>query len=143
MAKTSVESAGAADRRRGLFVGPTGGNHHLIPDEDSLGYQFRDTDLFRADRMQGYDLLDTGQRVDYGLEVDGCLQQERRAIIRILIRAKATAPKTRSLHCRRARQHADQRLSDVVGRVPCCRRENQYLYLILLYRLPPRQKRAA
>ena len=53
-----------ADRRQPL----------IIPNEDSLGYEFRDSDLFRADRMQGYDLLDTGQRVDYGLNLGAYAQ---------------------------------------------------------------------
>ena len=48
---------------------PAGGNQRRIPNEDSLGFEFRDTDLFRPDRLAGYDVLDTGQRVDYGLRL--------------------------------------------------------------------------
>src|SRR5262249_43191614 len=43
----------------GVFAGPSGGNRRRIPNEDSIGFEFRDTDLFRPDRLAGYDLLDT------------------------------------------------------------------------------------
>src|SRR5205807_879006 len=51
----------------GVFAGPAGGNQRRIPNEDSLGFEFRDSDLFRPDRLAGYEVLDTGQPVDYGL----------------------------------------------------------------------------
>src|SRR5205807_2396939 len=44
----------------GIYAGPASGNNHRIPNEDSLGFEFRDSDLFRPDRLAGYDLLDTG-----------------------------------------------------------------------------------
>ena len=53
----------------GAYAAPAGGNRRRIPNEDSLGFELHDTDLFRPDRLAGYDLLDTGQRVDYGLKL--------------------------------------------------------------------------
>ena len=53
----------------GVYAGPSSGNNRRIPDEDSLNFEFREFDLFRPDRLAGYDLLDTGQRVDYGLKI--------------------------------------------------------------------------
>ena len=86
------------------FVGPSGGNRYIIPNEDSLGYEFRDSDLFRADRLQGYDLLDTGQRVDYGLNLGAyaanggsyrmLIGQSYRAETEPLHSARAAAPRT-------------------------------------------------
>jgi len=46
---------------------PDTGNFSKIPNEDSQAFEFDDTDLFVANRFPGYDLVDTGQRVDYGL----------------------------------------------------------------------------
>jgi LPS-assembly protein len=53
----------------GGFAGPSSGNRRNIPDEDSLSFSFSDSDLFRRDRLAGYDILDTGQRVDYGAKL--------------------------------------------------------------------------
>ncbi|HYL48478.1 MAG TPA: LPS assembly protein LptD [Stellaceae bacterium] len=51
----------------GLIAAPNGGNPALIPNEDSEGFEFDETSLFRPDRFPGYDRVDSGQRVDYGL----------------------------------------------------------------------------
>lgn len=49
------------------FIAPTGGNPAGIPNEDAQSFEFDDTDLFVANRFPGYDRVDGGQRVDYGL----------------------------------------------------------------------------
>ncbi len=49
-------------------VSPDGGNSGLIPNEDSLDFQFDETNLFAADRFTGLDLVDNGQRVSYGFK---------------------------------------------------------------------------
>ncbi|MGH6981927.1 MAG: LPS-assembly protein LptD, partial [Stellaceae bacterium] len=46
---------------------PTAGNFTHIPNGDSQAFDFNDTDLFVANRFSGFDLVDTGSRVDYGL----------------------------------------------------------------------------
>lgn len=96
----------------GAYAGPGGGNSYRIPDEDSLGFQFNDTDLFRPDRLAGYDILDTGQRVDYGLKAGlynkdggnyyGLLGQSYRAETNNFLPPGSGA---------------EDRLSDIVGRV--------------------------
>ena len=53
----------------GVYAAPNGGNQRKIPDEDSLSFDYDDSLLFRPDRLAGYDVLDTGQRVDYGLKL--------------------------------------------------------------------------
>lgn len=49
------------------FAAPNGGNTAHIPNEDSQSFEFDDSDLFVANRFPGYDRVDIGQRVDYGL----------------------------------------------------------------------------
>ena len=110
------------------FVGPNSGNRFIIPNEDSLGYEFRDSDLFRADRMQGYDLLDTGQRVDYGLNLGAYAANggSYRMLIGQSYRAETNPfiPPGSGI---------DKRLSDVVGRVSLA--PSSYLDLIYRFRL--------
>jgi LPS-assembly protein len=50
-----------------LVASPKGGNPSTIPNEDSLAFDFGDTDLFVPNRFAGLDLVDGGERVDYGL----------------------------------------------------------------------------
>jgi LPS-assembly protein len=49
-------------------IAPGSGNSGLIPNEDSLDFQFDETNLFAADRLTGLDVVDNGQRVSYGLK---------------------------------------------------------------------------
>ena len=112
----------------GAYAGPTFGNNHKIPDEDSLGYEFRDTDLFRPDRLAGYDILDTGQRVDYGLKL-GVYNKDLgnyRTLIGQSYRAQPNAFLPPG-------SGAAQRLSDVVGRVVLS--PSPFLDLIYRFRL--------
>jgi LPS-assembly protein len=110
------------------FVGPNGGNRFIIPNEDSLGYEFRDSDLFRANRMQGYDLLDTGQRVDYGLNLGAYYPNG--GSYRMLIGQSYRAETDPFIP---PGSGADGRLSDVVGRVTLS--PSSYLDLIYHFRL--------
>jgi LPS-assembly protein len=112
----------------GIYAGPSSGNNHRIPNEDSLGYEFRDSDLFRADRLAGYDLLDTGQRVDYGLKL--ALNNKDGGNYRMLMGQSLRAQPNLFLP---PASGAAQRLSDVVGRVVLS--PNSYLDLIYRFRL--------
>jgi LPS-assembly protein len=49
------------------FAAPVGGNPIGIPNEDAQSFEFDDSDLFVGDRFPGYDRVDGGQRVDYGI----------------------------------------------------------------------------
>jgi LPS-assembly protein len=62
---------------------PTSGNFSKIPNEDSQAFEFDDTDLFVANRFPGYDLVDTGQRVDYGLR--GGIYADNGAAMRFVV----------------------------------------------------------
>ena len=52
-------------------VSPNGGNDEEIPNEDSLTLEFDDTNLFRLQRYPGYDRIETGPRINYGLRIAG------------------------------------------------------------------------
>ena len=112
----------------GVYAGLASGNSRRIPNEDSLGFELRDSDLFRPDRLAGYDLLDTGQRVDYGLKA-GIYNKEGGAY-RMLIGQSYRAQANLFLP---PGSGAAQRLSDVVGRVVLS--PSSYLDLIYRFRL--------
>jgi len=112
----------------GVYAGPSSGNRYKIPNEDSLSYEFRDTDLFRPDRLAGYDLLDTGQRVDYGMKLG--LYNKDGGNYRMLIGQSMRAQPNLFLP---PASGAAQRLSDVVGRVVLS--PSSYLDLIYRFRL--------
>jgi LPS-assembly protein len=54
--------------RFAFYAAPNGGNPAKIANNDSQAIDFNDTDLFTRDRFVGYDLVDSGQRIDYGLQ---------------------------------------------------------------------------
>ncbi|MEA2780800.1 MAG: LPS-assembly protein [Rhodospirillaceae bacterium] len=49
-------------------IAPNSGNNSLIPNEDSLDFQFDETNIFNPDRFTGLDLVDNGQRINYGVK---------------------------------------------------------------------------
>ncbi len=128
LAHRGEETTAIIEPIAGIYAGPSGGNSRRIPNEDSLGYEFRDSDLFRADRLAGYDLLDTGQRVDYGMKLG--LYNKDCGNYRILIGQSFRAEANPFLP---PASGAAQRLSDVVGRVVLS--PNSNLDLIYRFRL--------
>jgi LPS-assembly protein len=107
----------------GGFTAPSSGNRRNIPDEDSLSFQLSDTDLFRPDRLAGYDILDTGQRVDYGAKFG--LYDKEGGSYRLLIGQSYRAQPNPFLPIDSG---AEKRLSNMVGRVVLS--PNNYLDLI-------------
>jgi LPS-assembly protein len=51
----------------GFYAAPTGLNRSGIPNDDSVVFDYGDNHLFSRNRFAGYDRVDDGQRVDYGL----------------------------------------------------------------------------
>lgn len=49
-----------------VIAAPYGGNPPGIPNEDSSDFQFDETDIFSLDRLPGYDLVETGPRMNVG-----------------------------------------------------------------------------
>ena len=111
----------------GGFAAPSSGNRRNIPNEDSLAFQLYDTDLFRRDRLAGYDVLDTGQRVDYGTRLG--LYDKEGGSYRLLIGQSYRAQPNPFLP---PGSGAEQRLSDMVGRLVLS--PNSYLDLIYRFR---------
>jgi LPS-assembly protein len=112
----------------GVYAGPNGGNQRKIPDEDSLSFDYDDSMLFRRDRLAGYDILDTGQRVDYGLKLG--LYDNTGGSYRALVGQSYRAEPNPFLP---PGSGAEKRLSDVVGRVVLS--PSGYLDLIYRFRL--------
>ena len=51
-----------------LIASPYGNNPASIPNEDSLDFEFDDTNLFSHNRFVGYDRVEGGPRANYGLK---------------------------------------------------------------------------
>lgn len=73
-----------------VTISPGGGNPERIPNEDSLLPDFNDTNLFSSQRFAGYDRVENGPRMSYGLRgqaqilndkyVDALIGQQYRVI---------------------------------------------------------------
>lgn len=50
-------------------ITPYGGNRSDIPNEDSVSFEFDETNLFSLSRFPGYDRWDGGPRVNYGMRM--------------------------------------------------------------------------
>lgn len=125
LAHRSPERTALVEPIVGVYAGPAGGNQRRIPNEDSLAFELHDTDLFKPDRLAGYDVLDTGQRVDYGLRLG--LYDKEGGDYRLLVGQSYRAQPNPFLP---PGSGAEQRLSDIVGRVVA----SPISYLDLIYR---------
>ena len=54
-----------------VVFAPNGSNPGKIPNEDSLDFEFDDTNLFSLNRFPGLDRVDSGSRFDYGIRWTG------------------------------------------------------------------------
>jgi len=55
--------------RVAFIAGPQGRNSFVIPNEDSLDFEFDDQNLFSLNPFPGYDRVDGGERIVYGATV--------------------------------------------------------------------------
>jgi LPS-assembly protein len=62
--RTIVEPIGA------VYVAPNAGSQRNLPNEDSRGMTFDDTNLYRLNRFSGQDRLESGQRLVMGVNTD-------------------------------------------------------------------------
>jgi LPS-assembly protein len=53
-----------------VVLSPYGGNTGKIPNEDSIDFEFDDTNLIRSSRFSGLDRVESGPRINYGLKWD-------------------------------------------------------------------------
>lgn len=109
-----------------IVVGTDVGDQDDIPNEDSLDFEFDDTNLFSANRFAGLDRVDSGQRIDYGLRWSGLASYGGEASVfagqsyRLTEEDELFAPES----------GVQEELSDVVGRVDL----RPYDNIDLLYR---------
>src|SRR3546814_14706332 len=95
-------------------VAPNGSNPGEIPNEDSLDFEFDDTNLFKLNRFAGRDRVDSGTRIDYGLEWTGVLESGGSA--GAFIRQSYRFPENHDVFAEGP--GLEDKLSDLVGRVP-------------------------
>ncbi|MBI1245686.1 MAG: LPS assembly protein LptD [Alphaproteobacteria bacterium] len=95
-----------------VYAAPNMGSQRDLPNEDSRGLTFDDTNLFRMNRFTGYDRIDSGQRVVLGANADFAPSTGERLSVFLgqQYRFKSDAALPRG-------SGADTRLSDLVGRV--------------------------
>jgi LPS-assembly protein len=110
-----------------IVAAPTGGNPNEIPNEDSIGFEFDDTNLFNLNRFPGLDRVDSGTRVDYGLNWLGELGALGNSNLFAGQSYRITKPDQDIFT---ANSGVRDRLSDIVGRVQL----NPIKELDLLYR---------
>ena len=77
--QAALEGRFPVSRRRGavsqviepvvqFVVSPFGGNPNEVPNEDSQDFEFDDTNLFTTNRFVGFDRVEGGPRVNYGVK---------------------------------------------------------------------------
>jgi LPS-assembly protein len=107
---------------------PRTGNFSHIPNGDSQAFEFSDSQLFVPNRFSGFDLVDTGQRVDYGLR--GGIYGDNGTAMRFVVgQSYAFQQNTEFL----PGSGLTNQLSDVVGRITLT--PIQELNLIYRFRL--------
>src|SRR5579864_1009366 len=111
-----------------VIASPVGGNPSTIPNEDSQEFEFDDTSLFALDRFPGYDRVDSGQRIDYGLRAG--IYGEHGGSTKILI---GQSRRLQAISVFPVGSGVEHRTSDVVGRVTVS--PGSYLDLIYRFRL--------
>lgn len=109
-----------------VVIGPNGGNPKGIPNEDSIDFEFDDTNLLSLHRFPGLDRVDSGQRVDYGLK----WQAGRSGGAGAGFFVGQSYRLTREPDLFPEESGVQGRLSDIVGRV----RLEPFSYADLLYR---------
>ena len=109
-----------------FVAGPDFGNPAEIPNEDSLDFEFDDTNLFSLNRFPGRDRVDEGQRIDYGFLWEGTTPDDRGA--EVFVGQSYRLREQEDLFTEQS--GVRDNLSDIVGRV----RIQPIAELDLLYR---------
>lgn len=95
-----------------VIVSPYGGNPDKIPNEDSQDVEFSDDNLFNSNRFTGYDRVENGPRVNYG--VRGRVHDYKYGDVDMVVGQNYRAKKDRSFD---ARSGLEDNFSDYVGRI--------------------------
>jgi LPS-assembly protein len=96
----------------GFYAAPNGLNRTGIPNDDSEVFDYGENHLFSRNRFAGYDRVDDGQRVDYGLKAG--IYGDRGGASQILIGQSYRLQDSASFP---VGSGLEDRVSDVVGRV--------------------------
>jgi len=108
-----------------IVLAPNGGNPDKIPNEDSQEIEFDETNLFQENRYDGFDRIDGGTRINYGLN---WVLTERRGGYSSVFLGQSYRPRIDDSFNQAS--GLEDNFSDVVGRVQITPVE----YLDLLYR---------
>ncbi|MGQ0663464.1 MAG: LPS-assembly protein LptD [Pseudomonadota bacterium] len=95
-----------------LVAAPNLGDQRRFPNEDSRGVDFDETNLFRANRFNGLDRLEGGQRASYGLNTEVARAGGGKATVFV---GQSYRLRTESAFARDS--GLDKKSSNVVGRV--------------------------
>jgi LPS-assembly protein len=114
-----------------VAASPYGGNPGTIPNEDSLGFEFDETSLFLPNRFPGFDRVDSGQRVDYGMRAG--VYGDGGGSTRFIVGQSYAMQVNNNFE---AGSGLERHLSDVVGRATIS--PGPYLDLIYRFRLDGR-----
>lgn len=73
------------------IISPNGGNPAKIPNEDSINFEFDDTNVFATNRFPGYDRIEGGARLNYGVKygIYGDTGYYASALLGQILRARA------------------------------------------------------
>jgi len=111
-----------------LIASPIGWNPPTIPNQDSQDVDWDDTRLFAMDRFPGYDRVDSGQRVDYGIH--GAIYGNHGGSTSFLV---GQSYRFQNVSAFPTGSGLEDRTSDVVGRLTVS--PGSYLDLIYRFRL--------
>lgn len=111
-----------------VVAAPNGGNNDKIPNVDSLVFDFDDTNLFSVNRFAGYDRVEPGTRVNYGVKWSLFSHQSNRSLSALFGQSYRFNDNAMMTELMGYNPH----FSDYVGRVQI---QNQYLALAYRFRL--------
>ena len=108
-------SAWIVEPKAAIYAAPVGLNPTTIPNDDSEAVDFNDADLFSHNRFAGFDQVDSGQRVDYGLHVNW--RQTGGAMVDFLAGQSFRFQNTSPFAIEGTGDGLERPLSDYVGRI--------------------------
>ena len=114
-----------------VIYSPVGGNPTEIPNEDSLSFEFDDTNLLRRNRFPGLDQYEDGSRINYGLR--GSIHGQRIGFAEFMIGQTYRFVENSTFA---QNTGLDDRQSDFVGRVIIS--PNEHLRIINRFRVDRR-----
>jgi LPS-assembly protein len=110
--RTGVRMSQLVEPVAQVIYRPEGGNHAVIPNEDSLAFEFGEDNLFDENKLPGIDRWEDGSRANVGLHL--ALYGARSGVVDMLIGQSFSFNEMAGFG---ARSGLDRRESDYVGRL--------------------------